>query len=253
MIEFQNVTKYYPTRAGRHYILKDVSFTLPPLTNIGLLGRNGAGKSTMMRLIGGAENPSAGKIIKDCSVSWPLGLVGGFQGSMTGVENVKFICKIYGLDIAQTRDVVEYVSEFSEIGKFMDMPVKTYSSGMRARVTFGLSMAMYFDLYLVDELTAVGDPQFRAKAEKAFDELRARSTIIFVSHNLATVAKVCDTIAVLHQGEFQLFEDVQEGIENYTYWTQNNLEPPLKRYPKEVVKKKNSSKKAPAKKAPGGT
>ncbi|MEM9282210.1 MAG: ABC transporter ATP-binding protein [Verrucomicrobiota bacterium] len=215
MIEFQNVTKYYPTKTGRHYIFRDVSFVLESQTNIGLLGTNGAGKSTMMRLIGGSENPSDGKIIKDCSVSWPLGLAGGFQGSMTGVENVRFICRIYGLNSESTQEVVDFVTEFSEIGKFMDMPVKTYSSGMRARVTFGLSLSMHFDVYLVDELTSVGDPPFRAKAEKAFEELKDRSTIVYVSHNLKTVAEVCDRVAILHRGEFHFFSDVLKGIEVY--------------------------------------
>jgi len=243
MIEFVDVTKYYRTRKGRHYVLRDVSFTLPSNTNIALLGRNGAGKSTLMRLIGGAESPNEGEIYRDCSVSWPMGLAGGFQGSMTGAENIRFICRIYGLSTEDTDEVVAFVDAFAEIGDFLNMPVKTYSSGMRARVIFGLSLSLKFDLYLVDELTSVGDFHFRKKAAKAFLELRKRSSIIFASHNLVSVEEMCDAAIVLYNGEFQYFQNVEEGVENYKHWVNTKAKSPLQR--KRTVATKAAAKKAP--------
>lgn len=229
MIEFVNVTKYYKTSHGRHHVLKNVSFLIPRNTNIALLGRNGAGKSTLMRLIGGAESPSEGEILRSCAVSWPMGLAGGFQGSMTGAENVRFICRIYGLNRRQTTEVAAFIEEFSEIGKYFHMPVKTYSSGMRARVTFGLSLAMNFDLYLVDELTAVGDFQFRAKAAQAFADLRQRASIIYATHNLGSVREMCDAAIVLHEGEFHYFDNIDEAVLNYQFWVNSKSRPPLQK------------------------
>ena len=252
MIEFLDVSKYYRTRKGKHHVLRNVSFILPSNTNIALLGRNGAGKSTLMRLIGGAEAPSEGNIYRSCSVSWPMGLAGGFQGSMTGVENIRFICRIYGLSKEDTNEVVAYVHEFSEIGEYMNMPIKTLSSGMRARVVFGLSLSMKFDLYLVDELTSVGDFQFREKAATAFKELKKRASIVFASHNLKSVAENCDSAIVLYNGEFQFFQNVHEGIENYKFWVNTKAESPLQRKKfdigKSVTKKAAGKKKAAAKK-----
>ncbi|MFK7850562.1 MAG: ABC transporter ATP-binding protein [Akkermansiaceae bacterium] len=215
MIEFKNVTKYYPVKDQRRYILKNASFQIPTGTNVGILGGNGAGKSTLLRLIGGSEPPIQGRIVSDVDISWPLGLASGFQGSLTGRQNVKFVCEINGLTRVEIGNVMEFINEFSELGNYFDMPVKTYSSGMRARLTFGLSMSFKFDVYLIDELTSVGDMVFRAKAEKAFKELSERASLIFVSHNLKTLKNACESAIFLRDGRADYFPDIQDGIEAY--------------------------------------
>lgn len=215
MIEFQNVTKYYPLQNKRRYILDDVSFTIPTGSNVGILGMNGAGKSTLLRLIGGAESANQGKITTDSDISWPLGLASGFQGSLTGRQNVKFVCEINGLDKAEIESVMSYVIDFTELGSYFDMPVSTYSSGMRGRLTFGLSMKFKFDVYLIDELTSVGDMQFREKAKAAFDDLSKRASLIFVSHNLKTLTESCQSALFLHEGRAEFFENINEGVETY--------------------------------------
>lgn len=164
MISLQNVTKYYHLKERKlHYILKDASIEIPSNQSIGILGPNGAGKSTLLRMIGGAEAPNSGKIISKNSISWPLGVGVGFQGSLTGKQNIIFVCDINGLSKSETKSVVDSVYDFAELDDFFTMPVKTYSSGMRARLGFGLSVAFDFDYYLIDELTSVGDATFRKK------------------------------------------------------------------------------------------
>lgn len=222
MIELRNVTKYYPIKSGRKYILRDVSLTLPDKTNLAILGPNGAGKSTFLRMIGGAEFPNSGKILTKQSISWPLGIGSGFQGSLTGRENVVFVCRINGLSLPQTRQVLDEVIEFIEIGEYFDRPVKTYSSGMRARLSFGLSMAFEFDVYLVDELTAVGDIVFRNKARRAFEELRSRASLIYVSHNLQTLRESCNSALFLHNGTAAYFPDIEEGISAYLAYVRSD-------------------------------
>jgi len=180
MIELQNVTKYFHTNEGRNYLLKDVSLTLPD-TNIGILGRNGAGKSTLMRMLGRIEFPNSGKIISDNSFSWPLGLSGGFVGSMTGKANVKFVCRLYGKNHIETKNIIEYVKDFSELGDYFDMPIKTYSSGMRGRLNFGLSLAFSFDYMLIDETLSVGDARFKKKAKAALLNKIENCHILLVS------------------------------------------------------------------------
>lgn len=215
MIELQNVTKYYPTNTGVRHILENVSITIPGGTNLAVLGPNGAGKSTFLRLIGETELPNSGKIISDESISWPLGLNSGFQPNLTGRQNVMFVCRINGLIAAQVRQVINEVIDFTELGEYFDLPVKTYSSGMRARLSFGLSMAFEFDIYLIDELTSVGDAIFRQKAKKAFADLRSRASIIFVSHNLNTLRESCDSALFLHEGTAQYFPSFEEGVKAY--------------------------------------
>jgi len=198
MIRLQNVTKYYAMKNGeRHYVLKDVSLDIPANENLGILGPNGAGKSTLLRMIGGAEAPNSGKIITKANVSWPLGVGVGFQNSLSGRQNIQFVCDINGLTKAQTKEVMTGVMDFSELGKFFDMPVRSYSSGMRARLGFGLSIIFDFDYYLIDELTSVGDAIFRKKANLAFKEIRERASLIFVAHNLKTLEESCDSALFL--------------------------------------------------------
>ena len=156
---------------------------------MGILGLNGQGKSTLIRIISGSERPDSGTVTRRSRVSWPIGFTGGFNGSLTGRENLRFTSRIYGANI---QEVTEFVEDFTELGPYMDMPVKTYSSGMRSKLAFGLSMSIGFDFYLIDEAWSVGDASFRAKAEKLFEARKAHATLVVVSHNVATIRKNCD-------------------------------------------------------------
>jgi capsular polysaccharide transport system ATP-binding protein len=215
MIELRNVTKSYRTNLGRQYVFRNISFTIPSGRNIALIGRNGAGKSTLMRLLGGLDTPDSGKVVSNDSISWPVGLSGGFQGSLTGRQNVKFICRVYGAEGDLMREKVSFVEQFAEIGKYFDHPVKTYSSGMRARVAFGLSLAFDFDYYLVDEAMSVGDAHFKAKATAAFKDRIDSARIILVTHGMTQVRKLCDYVMLVDNGKIIPYENVEEGIEAY--------------------------------------
>jgi capsular polysaccharide transport system ATP-binding protein len=215
MIELCNVTKSYPVKDGFRYILRNVTLTIPTKTNVAVLGPNGAGKSTFLRLIGGAEAADSGSIRTDEDISWPLGLTSGFQGSLTGRQNVLFVSRVNGLDSEQSHHIIKQVTRFAEIGEYFDMPVNTYSSGMRARLTFGLSMAFKFDVYLVDELTSVGDARFRLKAKAAFDEIRSRASLIFVSHNLNTLRQSCESALFIRDGQADYYPEIEHGIHAY--------------------------------------
>ena len=215
MLELRNLTKWYPTLRGRRYIFQDLSFMFPAGANIGLIGRNGAGKSTLMRLIGGIDTPNAGAVVTDARISWPVGLAGGFQGSLTARENVQFVCRVYGATGAAMRSVTEFVQDFAEIGDYFDLPIKSFSAGMRSRVAFGLSMAFDFDYYLIDEVMAVGDAQFRAKSQAVLKERLSRSRVILVSHNMNDIAKYCDLVVLVDRGRTVLHRDVQAGIAAY--------------------------------------
>lgn len=215
MIELRNVTKSYRTMQGRKFVFRDLSLVIPPDRNIALIGRNGAGKSTLMNLLGGLDVPDSGRIVTDKSISWPIGLTGGFQGTMTARENVKFVARVHGAEGAEMRRVVRYVQEFAEIGEYFDQPVKSFSSGMRARVAFGLSLAFDFDYLLVDEAMSVGDAHFRDKAAKTFQEKAGKSNIILVTHGMGQVRKMCDIVLLVGDGHVRIFEDVEEGIAAY--------------------------------------
>lgn len=212
MIELRDVTKVYPTVKGENVVLDSVSFTFPARTNIGILGRNGAGKSTLMRIIAGTEQPDAGEVIRRGNVSWPIGFGGGFNGSLTGEENCRFVARIYGADVD---DVVGFTMAFAELGDYFHMPVKTYSSGMRARLAFGLSMAIEFDVYLVDEITAVGDARFQQRCRDAFRERSGRSSVIIVSHQLSTIRDYCQSCALLRAGQLQVFDTIEAASAAY--------------------------------------
>nr|WP_281076080.1 ABC transporter ATP-binding protein [Pseudomonas sp. BP8] len=188
---------------------------IPPGKNIGLIGRNGAGKSTLMRLLGGADVPDSGTIVTDRSISWPVGLTGGFQGSMTGRDNIKFVCRVYGATGEAMREKVRYVQEFAEIGTWIDEPIKTYSSGMRSRLAFGLSMAFDFDYYLIDEVMAVGDAQFKRKSASVFKEKLKTSNVVLVSHSMPEIKKMCDIVLLVRDGGIQVYDDIDEGIQAY--------------------------------------
>ncbi len=215
MIELHNVSKSYRTNQGRNVVFRNLSLVIPTGRNVALIGRNGAGKSTLMRLLGGLDMPDSGKIVSDQRISWPVGLSGGFQGSLTGKENVKFVCRVFGAEGQNMRDKVRFVEEFAEIGRYYDQPVKTYSSGMRARVAFGLSLAFDFDYYLVDEALSVGDAHFRDKAARAFKERVDKAKIILVTHGMGQVRSLCDYVLLVQDGTVQAFEDVEAGISAY--------------------------------------
>ncbi|WP_144639590.1 ABC transporter ATP-binding protein [Bordetella genomosp. 13] len=216
MIEVRGVTKsYLHHRGGRKFVFRDLSFVVPPGRNIALIGRNGSGKSTLMRLLGGLDVPDRGRIITDKRISWPVGLAGGFQGSLTGRENVKFVCRVQGVTGRDLARYVKFVEDFAEIGEYFDLPVRTYSSGMRGRVGFGLSLAFDFDYYLVDEAMSVGDAHFRDKAVQAFKDRVGTSNLILVTHGMGQVRKMCDLVLLLKDGHVHMYEDVEEGIAAY--------------------------------------
>jgi len=215
MIELRNVSKSYRTLHGPKRVFRDLSFTIPPDRNIALIGRNGAGKSTMMRMLCGLDMPDRGRIITDKKISWPVGLTGGFQGSLTGRQNAKFVCRVLGAEGLAMTKLIKYVEDFAEIGEYFDQPVKTYSSGMRARLAFGLSLAFEFDYYLVDEAMSVGDAHFREKATTEFRNRAGKANIILVTHGMGQVRKLCDFVLLLEKGQVTPFEDVEEGIRAY--------------------------------------
>jgi capsular polysaccharide transport system ATP-binding protein len=215
MIELVNLTKYFPTPAGRHYVFRDLNFTFPDGASIGLMGRNGAGKSTLMSIIAGVVAPNSGRVRTNNTLSWTVGMGGGFQGSLSARDNVRFVCRLYSSSAAETRERVKFVEDFADIGKFFDMPMKTYSSGMRSRVTFGLSMAFEFDYYLIDEGMSAGDPIFKRKAEAVFKDRVKNSNLILVSHVVRDIQNMCDVVVVLEDGQATLYSDVKEGLEIY--------------------------------------
>ena len=214
MIELNHVTKYFPMGEEKKYILKDVSLTLPEV-NIGILGRNGAGKSTLMKMLGKIEFPNKGSIYSKKSFSWPLGLSGGSVATMTGRANVKFVCNLYNKNAEETKAITESVKEFSELGEYFELPVKTYSSGMKGRLGFGLSLAFDFDYMLIDETLSTGDASFKNKAKEALKAKIDSCHILLVSHSMPTLKEMCQAGLLLHEGELHYFEDIEEGIKRY--------------------------------------
>ena len=212
MIELSHVCKSYGLPHGRKVVLDNVSHIFREGVNMGILGLNGAGKSTLMRVICGAESPDKGRVKRTSRVSWPIGFSGGFHGSLTGRENMRFTCRIYGANIKQVTDFVE---DFSELGPYMDMPIRTYSSGMRSKLAFGLSMAIGFDFYLIDEAYAVGDASFRAKSERVFQERKAHSTLLVVAHSTSVIRANCDNAAILKGGKLIFFDTLDEALSVY--------------------------------------
>jgi len=212
MIELKNVTHGYHTRSGAHTVLDNVNLLVRPGEKVGILGRNGSGKSTMIRLLSGAEKPNHGQVIRGMKLSWPLAFGGAFQGSLSGLDNLKFICRIYSVTY---RDKIEYVQEFSELGKFLKEPVKSYSSGMQARLAFAISMAVEFDCFLIDEIIAVGDARFHEKCQYELFEKRKDRAIIMVSHEAQSIRDHCTKAGVLVNGKMTMFESVDEAFGYY--------------------------------------
>jgi capsular polysaccharide transport system ATP-binding protein len=212
MIRAVQLTKEYRTEGRMFRALSAVSFTVAKGEKLAVLGRNGAGKSTLIRLLGGVELPTAGFIQQTMTLSWPLGLQGGFQGSLTGNDNMRFIARIYNKPFDQIK---VYVEDFAELGRFLSEPVKTYSLGMRARLAFALSLAIDFDCYLIDEIIAAGDQRFQRRSHEELFEKRADRSLILASHIGDVVKAYCSRALVLHQGRANLFDDVELALQVY--------------------------------------
>ena len=226
MIEVKNLTKSFNYDDGKkNYIFKNLNFTIKHGESIGLLGSNGAGKSTLLRILGGIEYPDSGVVKKDCSVSWPFGFASGFQGSLSASENVKFVSKIYGThSYKEIEEKIKIVRDFADIGDYFDRPYKTYSSGMKGRVSFGLSLAFRFDVYLLDEVTATGDLGFREKCKNALNELRKYSSFIIVSHNYDFLKRNIDKAFILSNKNLKEYYDIDLALKDVKkMFTKENL------------------------------
>ena len=212
MISLHHLTKRYPTQNGYKYVANNLCHVFPTGATVGLLGRNGTGKSTLLSLIAGLTRPTHGKIISSGSISWPVGFKGSFHQDLTGRQNTKFVARSHGVD---TDQLVEFVEDFAELGHHFDMPLRSYSSGMRARLAFGVSMGIPFDTYLVDEVTAVGDASFRLKSGAVFKERRKTSGAIIVSHNMKMLRETCDFGVVLEDGKLFAHDTIKAAIQHH--------------------------------------
>ena len=212
MIHCIDIVKDYELVRGKRRVLDHINLDVSPGQKLGIVGRNGAGKSTLIKIIGGVELPTAGRVIRSMSVSWPLAFSGAFQGSLSGIDNLRFICRIYRLDYLETR---RFVDDFAELGSQMAEPVKTYSSGMKARLAFALTIAIEFDCYLIDEVIMVGDARFFERCKRELFEKRADRALILVSHDMSFIQDVCDSAAVLSNRVLQLCPTVADAIDLY--------------------------------------
>jgi capsular polysaccharide transport system ATP-binding protein len=216
MIKLEGVTKSYPLQGfARYFVFRKLCLELPSRTHIGIIGRNGAGKSTLLRLVGGMELPEEGKITADGTISPPLGLSSGFAQQLSGRDNARFVSRINGDDAKVTDERVAFILDFSELAEFFERPVKTYSSGMKARLAFGISMSFEYDYYLIDELTAVGDQKFREKARAAFAEKKGRASIIMASHNLEHLKRDCEVGIYMKKDGPEYYDDIAQAVAVY--------------------------------------
>ncbi|WP_386083019.1 ABC transporter ATP-binding protein [Vreelandella sp. F11] len=215
MIEIKNLYKRYHNHHGSDWVLKDINLTIPTGVSVGLIGANGAGKSTLLRLIAGMDKPERGEVIRHSRVSWPVGLSGGMQGNMTGRQNVKFVARVQGSGPSEVKRVIQFVEDFAEIGSSFDEPIRTYSSGMKSRISFGLSLAFDFDVYISDEATAVGDRAFKAKAKELFNSKIGQASLIMVSHSEGILKDLCQAGLYLKNGKAHWYDDIKKAIENY--------------------------------------
>jgi len=210
VIRFENLSKSFRMGDRRKVIIDHLDLTLPTGKALALMGRNGAGKTTLLQMVAGTIRPDSGRIVSDGTISWPVGLGSSLHKDLTGAQNIRFIARVYGVD---TESLVDFVEDFAELGQHFNMPVRSYSSGMRSRLAFGASMGIRFDTYLVDEVTAVGDASFRVKSRAVFRERMKQSGAIFVSHDLGQLREYCDAGLVLERGKLQYFEDLDEALE----------------------------------------
>jgi capsular polysaccharide transport system ATP-binding protein len=212
MLRCVDIVKDYKVHRGSRRVLDHVNFEVQPGQKLGVLGRNGAGKSTLIKIIGGVELATSGRVERTMSVSWPLAFGGAFQGSLSGLDNLRFICRIYGLDYETTR---RFVDDFAELGHQLREPVKTYSSGMRARLAFALSIAIEFDCYLIDEVIMVGDARFFERCKSELFDKRHDRAMILVSHDMSFIREVCDSAAVIHNSVMTMCGSVEEAVTFY--------------------------------------
>lgn len=215
MIEIKNLYKRYHNHHGSDWVLKDISLTIPTGVSVGLIGANGAGKSTLLRLIAGMDTPERGEVIRHSRVSWPVGLSGGMQSNMTGRQNVKFVARVQGSGSEEVKRIIQFVEDFAEIGSAFDEPIRTYSSGMRSRISFGLSLAFDFDVYISDEATAVGDRAFKAKAKDLFQSKVGEASLIMVSHSEGILKDLCQAGLYLKGGKAHWYDDINDAIKAY--------------------------------------
>ncbi|MFZ1468679.1 MAG: ABC transporter ATP-binding protein [Paracoccaceae bacterium] len=225
MIELRNLKKSYVLNGMVKIVARNINFTFPTGESVGLLGRNGAGKSTMLSMIAGTTLPDSGQILSTGTISWPVGFAGSFHGDMTGAQNAKFIARIYGVD---TDEMVEFVREFAEIGQHFHLPLRSYSSGMRSRLAFGISMAIPFDTYLIDEVTAVGDAAFSAKSSAILKERMRSSGAIIVSHSMSLLKNMCKSGVVLEDGRVFHYARIEKAIEHHELLMKGSMPPWLK-------------------------
>jgi len=211
-LRVENVGKTYHGKSRP--LFSDLNFELGRSGRLAILGRNGQGKSTLIKMLGGVMPASEGAIRWGMTSSWPIGFGGGFQGSLSGLDNVRFLARLYNRDYQTT---LERVDDFAELGRALRNPVKEYSSGMRARLAFGLSLAIEFDCYLIDELVAVGDARFQKKCQEALFEHRAHRAFLLASHDTHLIASYCDRALIIESGKAKLFEDIEEAVEVYVW------------------------------------
>lgn len=214
MILIENVHKRYITEHGAgKWVLRDINLMIPSRQNVGLIGVNGAGKSTLLRIICGADYPTKGRIERQCRVSWPLGL-GGLEGTLTGRQNAKFVCRVHGHkdDINERLD---FINDFAELGKAFDDPLQTYSTGMRSRLQFALSLAFSFDVYISDEVTAAGDANFKKKAGDAFKNIVSHASVIMVSHDERALKDFCQSGILINDGKAYWFDHLEDALQAY--------------------------------------
>jgi len=213
MIEFRNLRKEFVLRGRRKVVIDNLSMGVPSNTSVALLGRNGAGKSTLLQMIAGTMDPTSGEILSTGTISWPVGFAGSFHPDLTGFQNTKFVARIYGVD---TEELAAFVEDFADLGQSFHMPFRSYSSGMRSKLSFGVSMGIPFDTYLVDEVTSVGDASFRDKSKDLFLERMANSGSFVVTHNMEQVRQLCDVGIVLENGRAVFHDDLEEAIDHHT-------------------------------------
>ncbi len=212
MIELTGVRKWYATRQGRHVVLDAIDLSVNHGEKLGILGLNGTVKSTLIPILSGIEQPNAGQVRRDMSISWPLAFSGGFQGSLTGLDNLKFISRVYGAD---HRDKADFVQSFAALGKYFREPVKSYSSGMRARLAFAISLSIEFDCYLIDETLSVGDARFTDRCREELFEKRKDRAKVMVSHDVAVLRNHCDRAFILNNGSLQSYDNIEDAIKVY--------------------------------------
>ncbi|MEJ7926124.1 ABC transporter ATP-binding protein [Sphingobium sp. AN641] len=214
MIRFENVSKVYETQGHHNLVLFDLNFTIARHARLGICGANGAGKSTLMRLLSGAEAPTTGRVIRTMSTSWPLGYSSAFQSSLSGADNARFIARIYGKDV---QSVLDFVEDYAQLGSYFRQPLNTYSAGMSGRLAFGISLAIDFECYLIDEATAAGDERFQRRTQEALTKRHAKAALVMVSHVPESLRSYCSSGAVLYGGQITFYDTIDEAIEVHNY------------------------------------